>query len=137
MVDGSTPGTTASDTAPEEESLPPQGHVKVVYLGPVAPHWEVHDVIGDRSLIDAFRQRAMARLQLLPPHDPQFHRNRARVDRDAERERLVIEWDLGLDEQTDSTSNTETAAPDAGAPEAPVTEAAPAETDSGSATTDA
>lgn len=90
--------STASDElAPEE--LPPQGHVKVVYLGPVAPHWEVHDVMGDRALIDAFRQRVTARLQLLPPHDPQFHRNRARVDRDAERERLVIEWDLGFDDE--------------------------------------
>ena len=37
-------------------------------------------------------------LQLLPPHDPQFRRNRERVNRDAERERLIIEWDLGYDE---------------------------------------
>jgi len=33
---------------PEElEEIPPQGHVKVVYLGPVAPHWEVHGIFGD------------------------------------------------------------------------------------------
>ncbi len=82
----------------EEEQLPPQGHVKIVYLGPVAPHWEIHEVLGDRQVIDAFRRRAMARLQLLPPHDPQFRRNQARVDRDADRERLVIEWDLGFEE---------------------------------------
>jgi len=45
---------------PEElEQLPPQGHVKIVYLGPVAPHWEVHGVFGDGRLIDDFRQRAL------------------------------------------------------------------------------
>ena len=43
-------------------------------------------------------QRAVARLQLLPPHDPQFRRNRERVARDAEREHLILEWDLGYDE---------------------------------------
>ena len=77
----------------ELEQLPPQGHVKVVYLGPTAPHWEVHGVFGDGRLIDEFRQRALARLQLLPPHDPQFRRNRERAARDAERERLILEWD--------------------------------------------
>jgi hypothetical protein len=82
----------------EQEQLPPQGSVKVVYLGPVAPHWEVHGIRGERQLIDEFRQRAQARLQYLPPHDPQFRRNRERVNRDAERERLTIEWDLGYDE---------------------------------------
>ncbi len=44
------------------------------------------------------RQRALARPQLLPPHDPQFRRNRERVARDAERERLILEWDLGYEE---------------------------------------
>jgi len=82
----------------EEEQLPPQGHVKIIYLGPVAPHWEVAGVFGDGRLIDEFRTRAVARLQFLPPHDPQFRRNRERVNRDAERERLMIEWDLGYDE---------------------------------------
>ena len=45
-----------------------------------------------------FRERVNARLLLLPPHDPQFRRNRERVNRDAERERIAIEWDLGYDE---------------------------------------
>jgi hypothetical protein len=81
-----------------KNSFRPQGHVKVVYLGPVAPHWEVHGVFGDGRLIDEFRQRPRARLQLLPPHDPQFRRNRERVARDAERERLILEWDLGYEE---------------------------------------
>lgn len=86
--------------APEEleQQLPPVGHVRVVYLGPVAPHWEVQGVFGERQLVDEFRQRAVARLQLLPPHDPQFRRNRERVMRDAERENLILDWDLGYEE---------------------------------------
>ena len=64
-----------------------------------SPHWELHGVFGDGRLIDEFRQRALARLQLLPPHDPQFRRNRERVNRDAERERLILEWDLGYPEE--------------------------------------
>ncbi|HEY3832900.1 MAG TPA: hypothetical protein VGO03_11440 [Acidimicrobiia bacterium] len=84
---------------PEElEDLPLQGHVRIVYLGPVAPHWEVHRVFGDPQVVDEFRMRVMARLQLLPPHDPQFRRNRERVARDAERERLELDWDLGYPE---------------------------------------
>jgi len=51
-----------------------------------------------QKAIDEFGQRAQARLQLLPPHDPQFRRNRERVARDAEREHLILEWDLGYDE---------------------------------------
>jgi hypothetical protein len=69
-----------------------------VYLGPVAPHWEVQSEFGERSVIEEFRQRALARLLLLPPHDPQFRRNRERVARDAEREALILEWDLGIPE---------------------------------------
>jgi len=86
-------------TAPEDlEQLPPIGHVRIVYLGPVAPHWDMHGVFGERHVVEEFRQRAQARLQFLPPHDPQFRRNRERVSRDAERERLILEWDLGYDE---------------------------------------
>ena len=81
------------------EQQPPQGHVRVVYLGPVAPHWEVQSDFGDPKVIDEFRQRVGARLVLLPPHDPQFRRNRERVVRDAEREGIVIEWDLGIPEE--------------------------------------
>ena len=83
----------------EAQELPLQGHVRVVYLGAVAPHWEVQRIFGDNSVIDEFRTRVAARLQLLPPHDPQFRRNRERVARDAERERLELEWDLGYDEE--------------------------------------
>ena len=83
---------------PTPDPGPPRGHVRVVYQGPVAPHWRVESDFGDRVAIDEFRQRARARLLLLPPHDPQFRRNRERVVRDAEREHLVLDWDLGLPE---------------------------------------
>jgi len=87
--------------SPQESNQPPRGHIRVVYLGPVAPHWEIHSDFGDRNSVEEFRQRAMARLLLLPPHDPQFRRNRERVVRDAERENLLLEWDLGLPEDAE------------------------------------
>ena len=86
-------------TDTETEVEPPRAHARVVYLGPVAPHWEVQSDFGDRQVIDDFRSRVGARLVLLPPHDPQFRRNRERVVRDAERENLYLEWDLGLPEE--------------------------------------
>lgn len=93
-------------TAPEElgEQRPPRGHVRIIYLGPVAPHWEIVSQFGgDRGVIESFKERALARLLLLPPHDPQFRRNRERVVRDAEREALILEWDLGVpDEDLDA-----------------------------------
>jgi hypothetical protein len=87
---------------PEDEA--PRGHARIVYLGPVAPHWDVEALAGDRAVIDSFRDRVLARLVLLPPHDPQFRRNRERIVRDAERERLVIEWDLGMPEDAAETA---------------------------------
>ena len=89
----------ADEVEEQAEPQPPQGAVRVVYLGPVAPHWEVQAVYGDPGVIDAFRDRTLARLTLLPPHDPQFRRNRERVVRDAERELLELQWDLGLPEE--------------------------------------
>ncbi len=85
-----------SDIGVERQA--PVGSVKIVYLGPTVPHWDVRSDYGDKALIDGFRERLAARLLLLPPHDPQFRRNRERVNRDAERENLVIEWDLGYPE---------------------------------------
>lgn len=86
-------------TTPEVlEPQPARGHIRILYLGPVAPHWDVQPVFGDRNLVEEFRLRALARLVLLPPHDPQFRRNRERVVRDAERENLILEWDLGIPE---------------------------------------
>ena len=84
------------------DDLPPQppvGDMKVVYLGPAAPHWEVRSGFGDPRRLAAFRDRGHARLLLLPPHDPQFRRNRERINRDAERENVLISWDLGYDEE--------------------------------------
>jgi len=81
-----------------ENQEPPVAHVRVVYLGPVAPHWDLQSDFGDRALVEGFRDRMQARLQLVPPHDPQFRRNRERVVRDAERENVQLEWDLGVPE---------------------------------------
>jgi hypothetical protein len=83
----------------EGEEVEPIGQVRIVYLGPVEPHWDVQGVWGDEEAIEAFRIRVNARLVLLPPHDPQFRRNRERVNRDAEREALLLEWDLGIPEE--------------------------------------
>ncbi len=91
----------STESTPEPQ--PPRGHVRVVYLGPVAPHWEVQSDFGDRALIEEFRQRVMARLVLLPPHDPQFRRNRERVVRDAERENVILDWDLGMPDEFAAT----------------------------------
>ena len=98
------------------EELPPVAHATIVYLGPVAPHWEIRGHFGEEKLIDDFRTRVNARLLLLPRHDPQFRRNRERVNRDAERELIRLDWDLG-DEPS----------PAAPAAEAPATEEASAE----------
>ena len=115
------------------ESTGPKAHARIVYLGPVAPHWEVYGDWGDRQTLDEFRARVLARLVLLPREDPQFRRNRERIVRDAEREMISIEWDLGVVMQqaaagaqtpaapetaeTAAETTTETAAPEAAADE--------------------
>ena len=91
----------ATRVEPSGEVQPPRGNVRVLYLGPVAPHWEVQSDFGDRAVVESFRERELARLMLLPPHDPQFRRNRERVTRDAERENLLLIWDLGYPEDED------------------------------------
>lgn len=95
------------DDQSSQQAPAPVGHARVVYLGPVAPHWEVQSDYGDPEVIEAFRERVLARLVLLPPHDPQFRRNRERVVRDAERENLELEWDLGFPEETESAEAAE------------------------------
>lgn len=94
-----TPVTTGEQDMEAEEPQPPVGHVRIVYLGPVAPHWDIQSDFGDPTMIEEFRQRTQARLVLLPPHDPQYRRNRERVARDAERENITLEWDLGVPEE--------------------------------------
>ncbi|MEY2641663.1 MAG: hypothetical protein RLZZ368_310 [Actinomycetota bacterium] len=89
-------GAAMSDTYTSTE--PARAHVRIIFNGPVAPHWDVVGDFGDRTLIDEFRTRALARLVLLPYTDPQFKRNRERIMRDGERENITVEWDLGFDE---------------------------------------
>ena len=74
---------------------PPRGHARIVYLGPVSPHWEVYRDYGAANLLEEYRARVLARLVLLPRNDPQFRRNQERVNRDAERERISVEWEIG------------------------------------------
>ena len=81
------------------EEIAPRAHARIVYLGSVSPHWEVYGDWGERAVLDEFRARVLARLVLLPRDDPQFRRNRERIVRDAERELISIEWDLGLPEE--------------------------------------
>ena len=52
------------------ELIDPIGHVRVVYLGPVAPHWDVQSDFGPADVVDAFRERVLARLVLLPAARP-------------------------------------------------------------------
>ena len=80
------------------DPIPPDAHVKIVYLGPTSPHWDFRSDFGDANYVESFKLRVQARLLLLPPHDPQFRRNRERVNRDAERSNILLEWDLGYDE---------------------------------------
>ena len=72
--------------------------MRVVYLGPGGPPLGRPVRLRPGRRDRAFRERVLARLVLLPPHDPQFRRNRERVVRDAERENLALEWDLGFPE---------------------------------------
>jgi hypothetical protein len=87
-----------SNVAAEPEA--PRAHARIVYLGSVAPHWEVYGDWGERQTLDEFRARALARLVLLPRDDPQFRRNKERINRDAERELISLEWELGIAEDT-------------------------------------
>jgi hypothetical protein len=103
------------------EDLPPVAGASIVYLGPVAPHWDIRHSFGEQKIIDAFRTRVNARLLLLPKHDPQFRRNRERVNRDAERELIRLEWDLGDEEAARYAAPDRSAAPAA----VPVAEAPP------------
>ena len=110
-----------TDIEPEED-LPPVAHVTIVYNGPTAPHWDLRVRYGDQKMMDDFWARVNARLLLLPKHDPQFRRNKERVNRDAERERITCDWDLGEDDaETTITPVQEPVAAEA------VAEAAPAE----------
>lgn len=89
-------GATLLTMSEVVEDAAPRAHARIVYLGPVSPHWEIYGDWGERQVLDEFRARALARLVLLPRDDPQFRRNKERVNRDAERELISIEWELGI-----------------------------------------
>ena len=86
-----------TDAAAEQQ--PPRGHVRSCTWGRSPPTGRC---ARTSATTDGRRVpgRVLARLLLLPPHDPQFRRNRERVVRDAERENILLEWDLGLPERT-------------------------------------
>ncbi len=79
------------------ETQPIKARIRIDYLGPVAPHWEAIGLAGDKATLEDFSQRIYARLSMLPPHDPQFRRNRERIQRDAEREGVLVIWSLDED----------------------------------------
>ncbi len=107
------------------EDLPPVAHATIAYLGPVSPHWELRGHFGEEKMLDDFWARVHARLLLLPKHDPQFRRNRERVNRDAERELIRLDWDLGDEEPARQPRREQAPAPVAEA--APPVEAVEAE----------
>ena len=41
-----------NEVDPAAEPQPPRGHVRMVYLGPVAPHWDVYSDFGERFNLD-------------------------------------------------------------------------------------
>lgn len=58
---------------------PPRAHARIVYLGPVSPHWEIYFDHGDRTVIDEFRARpgplgAAASRRPAVPSQPRAHR---------------------------------------------------------------
>ncbi|MFN8105418.1 MAG: hypothetical protein U0U69_13245 [Acidimicrobiia bacterium] len=87
----------------EEEVVEPQGTVRVTFTGPVIPHWRYEFVEGNREVIQDLVRRANTVIGLLPPGDPQFRRNQNRVQRDADREAVTIEW-VGVDPPEDRSA---------------------------------
>ncbi len=102
-----TPTDAPEGTDEHIEELPPIGHMAIIYLGPNAPHWEIHITHGDPNILDDFKTRVTARLFLMPPHDPQFRRNRERINRDAQRSNILLDWDLGFEEEYEEEEGDE------------------------------
>jgi len=61
------------------EVVDPVGHVQVIYLGPVAPHWECRMVFGDEEQIRRSSTAWTPGCASCRPR-PQFRRNRERVN---------------------------------------------------------
>ncbi len=83
-----------SNISEDQVQQAPVGEVQVIYLGPVAPHWEVRSGFGYPKLVESFQDRIGARLILLPPHDPQFILNHALITRNSARENFLIPLDF-------------------------------------------
>jgi hypothetical protein len=66
----------------------------MVYLGPVAPHWEVQSDFGDSQMVDDFCGPWPG--CCCSPHDPQFKEPEQTA---AERENVLLDWDLGVPDQ--------------------------------------
>ncbi len=95
-----------------EEVIEDRGTLRITFTGYVLPHWRYEFVEGDRSAIEDLVRRANTVIGLLPPRDPQFRRNRDRVDRDGTREGITVEW-VGVDIDDDRREKSD-AAGDAG-----------------------
>jgi hypothetical protein len=91
-------GSYDDDRIDEETDRPAIGSARIVYTGHLAPYWEIELEGDDSAALEAFRERAMARLTMLPPYDPQFRRNGERVSKDASQAGIALEWDTGLTE---------------------------------------
>ena len=65
---------------------PPRAHVRIVYLGPVSPHWELYS-IRDRTVLESSAPASWPVLLLLVT--TRIPRNRERIVRDAERDRFA------------------------------------------------
>jgi len=81
------------------EVVDPVGHVQVIYLGPWRPIGSAEWSSARRADSGVRRPRGRPVALLAAPR-PQFRRNRERVNRDAERENLLVEWNLGYEEES-------------------------------------
>ncbi len=81
----------------EDGSPEPVGTATITYTGHLVPYWDIELDGRDQRILESFRDRAMARLTMLPPYDPQFRRNGDRVSKEAEREGIVLQWNLGTE----------------------------------------
>ncbi|MHB8262794.1 MAG: hypothetical protein ACYDGY_03460 [Acidimicrobiales bacterium] len=88
---------TMDSEGAEVGSPEPVGTATITYTGHLAPYWDIELEGRDQGILDSFRDRVMARLTMLPPYDPQFRRNGERVSKEAEREGIALQWNLGTE----------------------------------------
>ena len=60
---------TSAEAPPEVQ---PIGNLTIVYLGPVAPHWEIHTGFGDPQLLEDFKTRALFWIGIVNSPDKEF-----------------------------------------------------------------